>query len=51
MKATLIVVADQSRARIFKTEISAAPLVEIETLTHTEGRLHDRDLTSDLPSD
>ncbi len=49
MKATLIVVADQSRARIFKTDAPAAPLIEIETLTHTEGRLHDRDLTSDLP--
>jgi len=28
MKATLIVVADQSRARIFKTETPAAPSVE-----------------------
>ncbi len=50
MKTTLIVVADQSRARIFKTETPVAPLIEKETLTHTEGRLHDRDLTSDLPS-
>ncbi len=49
MKATLIVIADQSRARIFKTDAPVAPLIEIETLTHTEGRLHDRDLTSDLP--
>ena len=49
MKTKLIVVADQSRARIFKTDATAAPLIEIETLTHSEGRLHDRDLTSDLP--
>jgi len=25
------------------------PLVEIEALAHTEGRLHDREITSDLP--
>ena len=49
MKATFVVVADQSRARIFKADAPAEPLIEIETLTHTEGRLHDRDLTSDLP--
>jgi len=49
MKTSLIVVADQSRARIFKTETASAPLIEIEALTHSEARLHDRELTSDLP--
>jgi len=49
MKTSLIVVADQSRARIFKTETASAPLIEIGALTHSEARLHDRELTSDLP--
>ncbi len=49
MKTSLIVVADQSRARIFKTETASGPLIEIGALTHSEARLHDRELTSDLP--
>ena len=49
MKSTLIVVADNSRARIFIAEAPASPLEEIEALAHTESRLHDRELTSDLP--
>lgn len=46
---TWIVVANNSSARFFTTESQSAPLTEIETLTHSEGRLHDRDMTSDLP--
>lgn len=49
MKSTLILVADSSRARIFTAETPAAPLEEIEALAHEEGRLHDRDITTDLP--
>ena len=49
MKSTLIVVADNCRARIFTAEAPASPLEEIEALAHTESRLHDRELTSDLP--
>ncbi len=49
MPSTWIIVADSSRARIFSTETSSSPLVEIEALTHGEGRLHDRELTEDLP--
>ena len=49
MKPIMIVVADSVLARFFTAETSRSPLVEIESLTHTEGRLHDRDLTSDLP--
>jgi protein required for attachment to host cells len=49
MKSTLILVADNSRARIFTAETPASPLKEIEDLVHTESRLHDREITSDLP--
>jgi protein required for attachment to host cells len=49
MTLTWIVVADNSRARFFTTENSSSPLEEIDTLTHTEGRMHDREITQDLP--
>lgn len=49
MKLTWIVVADSSRARIFTADSPSSPLEEIEDLSHTEGRLHDREITSDLP--
>ncbi len=49
MKQTVVVVADSTCARIFITESSSSPLNEIEDMVHPEGRLHDRDLTSDLP--
>jgi protein required for attachment to host cells len=49
MKLTWILVADNSRARIFTAETPASPLQEIEALAHAEARLHDRDLTTDLP--
>ena len=49
MKSTLILVADNVRARIFTAETPSSPLEEIEALAHTEGRLHDRDITSDYP--
>lgn len=49
MNSTMVVVADSVRARIFTTESARSPLNEIETMTHPEGRLHDRDITSDLP--
>jgi protein required for attachment to host cells len=49
MKPTLILVADHSRARFFTAETSASSLVEIEAMAHTAGRLHDREITSDLP--
>lgn len=49
MKPIMVVVADSVVARIFTAETSRSPLNEIENLTHVEGRLHDRDLTSDLP--
>lgn len=49
MTYTWVVVADSTRARIFDAESSSAGLSEVETLTHPEGRMHDRDITSDLP--
>ncbi len=48
MKLTWILVADSSRARIFKAENSSS-LDEIEGLSHPEGQMHEQDLTSDLP--
>ena len=49
MKSTYILVADNVRARLFTAETPSSPLEEIEALAHTEGRLHDREITSDLP--
>lgn len=49
MKLAWILVADSTRARIFTADTASSPLDEIDTLTHMEGRLHDREITSDLP--
>ncbi len=49
MKLTWIVVADSARARIFTADTPTSPLEEIEDFSHAEGRLHDREITSDLP--
>lgn len=44
---TWILVADNSRARIFVAEKPASSIQEISTLTFPEGRLHEGDLTTD----
>jgi protein required for attachment to host cells len=49
MKLTWILVADNTHARFFTTSTPSSGLVEIEDIAHTEGRLHDREITSDLP--
>jgi protein required for attachment to host cells len=49
MKLTWILVADSTRARIFTADAPASPLEKIEDFSHVEGRLHDREMTSDLP--
>ena len=49
MSAAWVVVADTSRARIFSVDKPASKLVEIQTLTHPEGRLHEGDLVTDKP--
>jgi len=42
-----ILVADQSLARIFRAANRTAPLEEIESMVHPEGRLHEGELVSD----
>lgn len=49
MITTWVLAADGTRARIFRLESVRGPLHEIETLTNPEGRLHEQQLTSDLP--
>ena len=49
MRKTWVLVADNSRARIFTVETPSSPLIEIDSIVHPEGRMHDRDITSDLP--
>ena len=49
MKTTWIVLAESARARIFTLTEPGAKLRERTTLSHPESRLHDRELTSDLP--
>lgn len=49
MKLTWILVADTTRARIFTADTPSSPLEEIEDFPHIAGRLHDREITSDLP--
>lgn len=49
MSATWIIVADASRARIFEQAGDSRDIHERETLTHPESRLHETELTSDLP--
>jgi len=50
MNKTMIVVADSTRARIFTwNSDDHSVLQELEDMSHPEGRLHERDMTSDLP--
>lgn len=49
MKNTLVLVADSTHARLFEAASSSGPLVELETLTNPEGRLHEQKITTDLP--
>jgi len=44
-----VVVADSSRARILTVKKPEMVLSEITLLEHPEGRLHEQELTSDLP--
>jgi len=47
--AIWILVADNSRARLLSASRSNGILEEEQSFVHSESRLHDRDLTSDLP--
>ena len=49
MNLTWLVVADNSKARIFEVDTHSGPIKEIETLVHTQSRLHEQEMTSDLP--
>lgn len=44
-----ILVADESRARLFRAGASNGELEEIADMVHPEGRMHGRDLTDDQP--
>ena len=44
-----VVVADSSRARVFDAQAPKGAIREIETLVHTQSRLHEQNLTQDLP--
>ena len=49
MNSTWLVVADNSRARIFCMESRTSPIEEIKSIVHTQARLHEQNMTSDLP--
>jgi protein required for attachment to host cells len=49
MGQTWVVVADGGAARIFAAPTPTGALEELETFVHPEGRLPERELTSDLP--
>lgn len=44
-----VLVADTARARLLGAAHRAAPLEEMEDLVYPEGRMHPKDITSDLP--
>lgn len=43
------IVAESSRARIYELEGPSSSIKELEDLVHPESRLHEQNLTSDLP--
>ena len=47
--ARWIVVADSSRARFFSYHGLRTPLTEFDDLAHSESRLHESQITEDLP--
>jgi len=49
MSKTWVVVAESSRAKIFEIDKKNAPLIELQGFTHTPSRMHEHNLTSDLP--
>lgn len=49
MNNVWVVVASNTRCRIFTQQKHNAPLEQIEELEHPEGRLHGRDLATDRP--
>ncbi|WP_172959708.1 host attachment protein [Thiomicrorhabdus aquaedulcis] len=47
-KPIWILVANSAQARVFKTQDSTAPWHEIADFSHSEARLHERDLDTDV---
>jgi len=46
---TWIIVADSTKARVLSAEKPGMGISEIDLLQHPEGRLHEQELTTDLP--
>jgi len=49
MSAIWVLVADNSRAHIFFGSKSGGSLEEVTSFEHAESRMHEQELTSDLP--
>ncbi len=47
MANTLFLVAESSRAKLYKVENRRAPFMEIDAMVHPESRAHEGDLVSD----
>ena len=43
-ETTVALVADAARAHLFRVEVATGGWTPLETLSHPEGRMHDRDL-------
>ena len=49
MSGTWILVAESSRAKLYRADNRKSPISEIEALENPAGRLHEGDLVSDRP--
>ena len=49
MSRKWVVVADQSRARIFTVDDAHGPLLQVDELEHPEARKREQELMSDRP--
>ena len=49
MSTIWILVAESSRAKLFSAETPTGEITEVEDWAHPESRLHEREITSDLP--
>jgi protein required for attachment to host cells len=49
MTGTWILVAESSRARLYRADNRKSPISEVEALENPSGRLHEGDLVSDRP--
>ena len=49
MSHTWVLIADSSCAKIFKLDREVDVLIEVSDLLHSESRMHEQEVTSDLP--